>query len=102
MRTMLRVSMDVEAANQALIDGRMQQTLDSVMDLIKPESSYFTAMNGKRTAYIIFDLKDVSMIPQIAEPLFQTLRAELEFSPAMNRDDLAKGLQSYTKARKAA
>jgi hypothetical protein len=102
MRTLLRISMDVDAANHALRDGSLQQLMDSVTELIKPESSYFTAVNGKRTAFFFFDLKDASMIPQIAEPLFQTLRAEVEFSPAMNREELAKGLQAYTKSRKAA
>jgi hypothetical protein len=94
--------MDVDAANQALHNGTMPKVMDSLMELIKPESAYFTAVNGKRTAFIVFDLKDVSLIPQIAEPLFQTLGAEIDLSPAMNRDELMKGLQSYEKVRKVA
>lgn len=102
MRTLLRVSMDVDATNQAFRDGNLQQMMDSVAELIKPETSYFATVNGKRTAFFFFDLKDVSMIPQIAEPLFQTLRAEVDFCPAMNREELKKGLQAPNKFRKAA
>jgi hypothetical protein len=102
MRTMLKISMDFEAANQAQRSGAMQQTIDALMELVQPESSYFTTAEGKRTGYVFFDLTDVSLIPQIAEPLFQNLGAELDFSPVMNREELSRGLQSYGKVRKAA
>jgi hypothetical protein len=94
--------MEVSATNTAIQDGRLQKTINSIMELIKPEASYFTTVNGKRTAYLFFELKDSSMILQIAEPIFQTLGAEVDFYPVMNREDLNKGLHSYFESQKAA
>jgi len=53
---------------------------------------HFTTFDGKRTAYIVFDLPDASDIPPFAEPFFTELNAEVEIAPAMNGDDLQKGL----------
>lgn len=102
MRTLLRVSMEVNATNQTIREGKIQQTVDSLVSLVKPEAVYFTAINGKRTGLIVFDLKDPSMIPQIAEPFFSAFNAEIDFSPVMNREDLAKGLKTLQGLKKAA
>lgn len=102
MRTLLKFSMDVEATNHAIANGALEKTMDTLGGLIKPEAAYFTTSAGKRTGYMFFDLTDVSMIPQIAEPLFQTLNAEIELVPVMNREELARGLSSFHGGRKAA
>lgn len=95
MRTLLKVICDVEAANKAISDGIMGQVIDSVVETIHPEASYFLAENGKRTAVFVFDLKNPSDIPKIAEPLFMKLNAEVNFTPTMNLEDLKKGLQLW-------
>jgi hypothetical protein len=56
------------------------------------EAAYFVAFEGKRTSFIFLDLPDPSKIPAVAEPFFMGFDAEVEFYPAMNADDLAKGL----------
>ncbi len=94
MRTLLTVTMPVEAGNAAIRDGRMRQALQSLMERVRPEAAYFLGQRGRRTALIIFDLKNPSEIPQIAEPLFQELNAELEFAPVMNAEELRAGLQA--------
>lgn len=101
MRTLLKISMDVEKANSALRDGNMQKVMTALMDQLHPEAAYFTTEFGKRTAYVFFNLTDPSQIPVIAEPLFSTFGAEIDLKPVMNRDDLMKGLQSIG-AKKAA
>jgi hypothetical protein len=40
----------------------------------------------------VFDLPDESDIPSFAEPFFMELNAGVEIAPAMNGDDLQKGL----------
>jgi hypothetical protein len=101
MRTMIRVSMEVNAANRAIMGGELQRTMEELMKMVQPESAYFTTENGKRTAYVFFQLQDPSQIPKIAEPLFQRLGAEIEFKPVMNREELARGLGSLDSARAA-
>lgn len=95
MRTLLKVTLEVEAANKAIIDGTLGQIIDSTVAAIHPEASYFLADNGRRTGYFVFDLKDVSEIPRIAEPFFTKLNAEVTFVPAMNHEDLKKGLRLW-------
>lgn len=93
MRTMLKVSMPVEKANQAIKDGSLPQIMTGFMDAHKPEASYFYAENGRRTAIFVFDLKDPSQIPSVTERFFMSLNAEVTFYPVMNAADLKKGLE---------
>lgn len=93
MRTLLKVSMPVEAGNKAIKDGTLPATIQSIIDSHRPEASYFYAENGKRTALFVLDLKDTAQIPELAEPLFQTLNAEVQFYPVMNAADLRSGLE---------
>ena len=94
MRTLLKVTIPVQAGNAAIGDGRMTQTLQALMADLKPEAAYFLTEQGRRTALIVFDLKEPSQIPQIAEPLFHAFNADVEFTPVMNAEDLQGGLQA--------
>ncbi len=94
MRTLLRVIVDVTAGNKAVADGSLAQTMKSTMDKLKPEAAYFCAFEGNRSCFIVFDMKDTSEIPGIAEPFFAKFNAKVEFTPVMNAEDLQKGLQS--------
>ena len=49
---------------------------------------------------MIFDLKDPSDIPDIAETFFLNLNAKLDFSPVMNADELKNGLTKWEKTNK--
>jgi len=95
MRTLLKVQLDVVAGNKAAQEGRIGEIIGSVAEMIKPEASYFLTENGNRTAYFFFDLDDPSQIPQIAEPFFTELNAEVQFTPVMNQEELGRGLQAY-------
>lgn len=98
MRTLIRVTVPVEAGNKSILDGSLPKTMASTMDKLKPEAAYFFADRGVRTAMMVVDLKDVSDIPSIAEPLFIAFNATVEFLPVMNAEELNKGL---TKAMQA-
>ncbi len=92
MRTLLKISIDAEAGNKAVMDGTLQKVIQSTMEKIKPEASYFFAEDGCRTGLMVFDFKDSSEIPGIVEPFFQQLNARVTITPIMNADDLQKGL----------
>jgi hypothetical protein len=97
MRTLLKVSMPVEPGNRALKDGSMSKTIQNLIQELRPEASYFYPEGGQRTALFVFDLKDPSQIPQVAEPLFAKLSASVEMYPVMNADDLKSGLEKTMK-----
>jgi hypothetical protein len=98
MRMLLKVQMDVEAGNRAIRDGSWGQAMERLMQQIQPEAAYFTALDGKRTGLIFFDLKDPSQIPVVAEPLFMAVNASIDLSPAMTADEVQTGLQEAAKA----
>lgn len=97
MRTLLKVSMPVEPGNRAIKDGSLPKTIQAFIKDMHPEASYFYTEHGQRTALFVFDLKDPTQIPQVAEPLFTKLNAAVELYPVMNADELKSGLEKTTK-----
>ncbi len=95
MRTLLKATLEVEAASKAILDGTLPKILDKLMATIKPEAAYFTAMGGERCMLLFFDLKEPYMIPVIAEQLFIPLKAKIEMIPVMNAEDVTKGLTAF-------
>ena len=93
MRFLLKVQMPVEAGNKSISDGSLPKLIESTLQKLKPEASYFFAEGGKRTAYIFFSMDDASQIPQIAEPFFMGLNASVELIPVMNAEELKEGLK---------
>jgi hypothetical protein len=94
---MMKVSIPVEAGNRGVKEGILPKTVMAFVEQAKPEASYFTAENGKRTAFFVFDLKDPTMIPSIAEPFFMNLNASIELSPVMNLEDMKTGVEKANK-----
>lgn len=92
MRVMARISIPAESGNRAIKDGTLGAVMQRAAERWKPEGMYFTTFDGRRTAYMVFDLPDASGIPPFAEPFFMELDADVELAPAMNGDDLQKGL----------
>lgn len=99
MRTMMKISVPVEAGNKAIADGTLGRVMQETMERIKPEAAYFTVEDGKRTAFMFFDMSDVSQMPPVGEPLF-ALGADVQFTPAMNPQELQKGLSSFASGRR--
>lgn len=99
MRMLLRVSIPVEAGNAAAKAGTLGSTIERILADLKPEAAYFLADDdGQRSASIIFDMKDTSEIPGIAEPWFLAFNAKISLRPVMNPQDLAKAGPSIGKA----
>ncbi|MEV0638468.1 hypothetical protein AB0I77_26715 [Streptomyces sp. NPDC050619] len=92
MRVLLKANLDTEKANDAIRNGTLGKLIQESVEQIKPEAAYFTADNGNRTAFLVFDLKDVSQMPAISEPFFLNLGAKISYTPIMNLEDVQKGL----------
>ena len=92
MRVLLDVTIPVESGNKVIKSGELAKLVMATIDQIRPESSYFFPLNGKRHFQMVFDLKDSSQIPPVAERLFEELNAEINLTPVMNLEDLQKGL----------
>ncbi len=96
MRMLLRWTVPVERGNEAIRDGSLAKTIESVLEDLNPEASYFFAEGGERSGFVVFDMKDTTEIPRIAEPLFLALDAAVEFLPVMNADDLRRALDAVS------
>jgi hypothetical protein len=88
MRFLFKVSMPVEAGNEAAAKGF--KAIQQILEQQKPEAAYFVAENGKRTGLLILNMDEASEIPRLAEPWFLALNASIEVTPAMVPADLQK------------
>ena len=100
MRFLLKVSMPVESGNAAAKEGKLGETIQSILDDLKPEAVYFAADKGQRTGFIFLEMKDASQIPAIAEPWFLAFNASIEIQPVMVPKDLEKAGPAISRAVK--
>lgn len=101
MRTLMKISIPVEAGNKAVAEGRLPMVLEQTIGRLKPEAAYFFTDQGRRSALLVFDLSAPSEIPVIAEPFFTGFDAAVDFFPVMNVEDLRKGIASLGAAASA-
>jgi hypothetical protein len=102
MRMLLRVSIPVKKGNAAAKNGTLGTTIEKILAGLKPEAAYFFADDeGQRSASIVFDMKDTSEIPAIAEPWFLAFGAKVSLRPVMSAADLQKGAPAIGNAVKA-
>jgi hypothetical protein len=92
MRTLMRFEIDTEAGNELIRSGELQKGLDQMLEMLKPEAAYFFPANGCRGGIMVFDLADPSQLVSLNEPMWMTLKARIEVTPAMSLDDLRSGL----------
>jgi hypothetical protein len=98
---LLRVSIPVETGNAAIKAGTLSSTIERILADLKPEAAYFLADDsGQRSGSIVFDMKDASQIPGIAEPWFLAFNAKVSLRPVMTPEDLAKAGPAIGKAAK--
>jgi hypothetical protein len=93
MRTLVKITLETVAANAAIKSGELPKLIAATMERLKPEAAYFTTEDGRRMAFMVFDMKEPSDIPGIAEPWFMATNAKVEFCPVMTPEDVKSGLE---------
>ena len=90
MRFMITFRIPMEKGNAAVKDGSLPQTIQSILEELKPEAAYFGEIEGARGGYLVVNMDDASQMPSIAEPLFLGLGATIQAGPVMVPEDLEK------------
>lgn len=88
MRVMLSFRIDPEKGDALVKEGRIGETMESILEDLKPEAAYFTAVEGTRGGYLVVNMDDASQIPAMAEPLLLGLGATVQMHPVMTPEDL--------------
>jgi hypothetical protein len=94
MRMMMRLTMPVEKGNEAIASGAWDQTLDHIIETLRPEAAYFYLDGGQRAAMFIYEAEEAEEMAVINEPIFQALNASIEQQPVLAAADLGKALRS--------
>jgi len=90
MRFLVKVNWPNENANAHVASGKVGETVQGILEQIKPEAVYFGLEGGERTMFMIVNLDEASQMPSVAEPMFLELDARIEMIPVMTPEDLAK------------
>jgi hypothetical protein len=91
MRMLLVAQPNVDKGSEAVTSGDMAKTVQETVEMIRPEAVYFAPVHGQRTMIAVFDMDDPADLPKISEPMFR-MGATVEIVPAMNLEDLQRGL----------
>ena len=92
MRVLAKISLPVESGNRGIAEGTIPRVIQRTAERWHPEAMYFTTFEGRRTAFVVFDLPEPQDLPPFAEPWFTEINAEVSVSPVMDGADLQKGL----------
>ena len=87
---LVNVICPIEPFNSMVRNGSAGEIIGRIIEDIKPESIYFSEMEGCRGATMIVEVPNASAVPAIAEPWFLNFEAHCEFRIAMSPDDLMK------------
>jgi hypothetical protein len=95
MRFIIRAQVPTEAGNRMMKDPSGFKQIESYIQSVKPEASYFFEAGGDRTMVFVVNMDRSDQMAAIAEPLFM-IGAKVEFHPVMLLDDLRKAGESLS------
>jgi hypothetical protein len=88
MRVMLTFRIDPETGDALIKEGRLGETMESILEDLQPEAVYFTDVEGTRGGVVVVNMEDASQIPAMVEPLFLGVGATVQMHPVMTPEDL--------------
>lgn len=98
MKMLLNAIFPTEPFNALVRSGKAGETLQKIVEELKPEAVYFTEEDGMRAVLMVVDLASPADIPKIAEPFFLKFDAEVRMRIVMSPADLkSAGLDALGK-----
>ncbi len=98
MRFMLTFRIPMDKGNAAVRDGSLPDTIQSVLEDLKPEAAYFSDIEGARGGYLVVNMDDASQIPAVAEPLFLAMDATVQVHPVFTLEDIPRAMEGLQQA----
>ncbi len=98
MRFMLTFRIPMDKGNAAVRDGSLPDTIQYVLEDLKPEAAYFSDIEGARGGYLVVNMDDASQIPAVAEPLFLAMDATVQVHPVFTPEDMPRAMESMQQA----
>src|SRR6476620_5649641 len=92
MRFLMHAKIPTEAGNLMLQDPNLLSKLQTYINKVKAEATYFFEEEGDRVAAFIVDIPQASEIPVLIEPLYCGMGARVQLHPVMSFDDLKNGV----------
>ena len=103
MKFLIEINIPTETGNKLLKNGLIIAQLHEYLKEVKPDHTYFSIKNGKRTVFMILNVESAEKFPEIAEPLWLDWNAEVNVWPIMDEKDFEKagpGIQRVVEKRK--
>jgi hypothetical protein len=88
VRILLTFSINPEKGDQLIKEGRIGETMESILEELQPEAAYFTDVEGTRGGFLVVDMEDASQMPAMTEPLLLGVGATVHMQPVMTPEDL--------------
>ena len=88
MRVLFTFSINPEKGDQLIKEGRIGETMESILQDLQPEAAYFTDVEGTRGGFLVVNMEDASQIPALTEPLLLGVGATVHMQPVMTPEDL--------------
>ena len=90
MSFLIHARIPTEDRNKMVQDPDFLRKIETYINKVRAETTYFFEANGNRIAAFIVDIQNADQIPVLAEPLFSGMGAHVEFHPVMSLDDLRR------------
>jgi len=88
VRILITFSINPEKGDQLIKEGRIGETMESILEDLQPEAAYFTDVEGTRGGFLVVDMEDASQVPARTEPLLLGVGATVHMQPVMTPEDL--------------
>jgi hypothetical protein len=87
LRFLIHARIPTEDGNKMIQDPNILRKIESYINKVKAEATYFFEANGNRVAAFIVDVQSADQIPILAEPLFSGMGAHVKFHSVMSLDE---------------